>query len=146
VTYITDHVIVSLNERRELRETIYSASVELYGEFRTGTVVRRDPRENSRIDVRRKKLHSEQYLTTVSSVRSSYIDRDEYNDGNYERCWATSSAFLSPCPPRLESKYFFVAKVNSFTSRKTTTLSNRIVTNLNANFLLQACSMLNLPM
>jgi len=33
-----------------MRETIYSASVELYGEPRTGTVVRRDPTVNSRVD------------------------------------------------------------------------------------------------
>jgi hypothetical protein len=78
-----------------MRETIYSASVELYGEPRTGTVVRRDPTVNSRVDVKRKKLHSVQNLTTPSSVRSSYIDRDEYNDGNYERCWTISGAFLS---------------------------------------------------
>ncbi|EDR06567.1 uncharacterized protein LACBIDRAFT_300118 [Laccaria bicolor S238N-H82] len=53
----SNSLLSALNERREMRETIYSASVELYGEPRTGTVVRRDPtgRENSRIDVRRKK-------------------------------------------------------------------------------------------
>ena len=84
VTCITDHIFFSLNERREMRETIYSASVELYGEPRTVSV-RRDPREHSRVDVRKKKLHYVQHLTMASLVRSSYIDRDENNDRNYKR-------------------------------------------------------------
>ena len=56
--------------------------------------------------------------------------------------------FPFSCSPHLESKYFSRSQSQPFhhnmSRRKTITLSNRIVTNLYPNFLLQACNMVNL--